>query len=82
MISCLLPRYFQKFEPNNYFSHALRGKIPLKAQSADTFREGSTGTCECTRLAFASATKYFAQGAAARHSTFVASEGRTDSISI
>jgi hypothetical protein len=31
-----------------------------KAQSADTFREGSTGTCECTRLGFTGATKYFA----------------------
>ena len=33
-----------------------------KAQSADTFREAaeeSIGTCEFTRLSFASATKYF-----------------------
>jgi hypothetical protein len=36
-----------------------------KAQSADTFREGSTGTCECTRLSFTGATKYFLQEPAA-----------------
>jgi hypothetical protein len=38
--------------------------MSLKAQSADTFREGSTGTSECTRLSFASATKYFEEPAA------------------
>jgi hypothetical protein len=58
MISCLLPRYFEILGQNN-FPRALRNKIPRKAQSADTFREGSTGTCECTRLGFAGATNYF-----------------------
>jgi hypothetical protein len=37
--------------------------MSLEAQSADTFRKGSTGTCECTRLRFASATEYFLVGA-------------------
>jgi hypothetical protein len=34
-------------------------EMSSKAQSADTFREGSTGTCERTRLGFGSATKNF-----------------------
>src|SRR5580698_9708300 len=41
------------------------GEMSPKAQSADTSREGSTGTCECTRLSFVSATKYFVQEPAA-----------------
>jgi hypothetical protein len=34
-------------------------EMSSKAQSADTFREGSTGTCERTRLGFGSATRNF-----------------------
>jgi hypothetical protein len=36
-----------------------------RAQRADTSREGSTGTCERTRLGFGGATKNFRIGACA-----------------
>src|SRR5579862_5923937 len=57
-------------------------EIPPKAQSADTSREGSTGTCECTRLSFTGATKYFVwePAAATRNAGDAARSGRSISF--
>jgi hypothetical protein len=52
-------------------------EMSSKAQSADTFREGSTGTCECTRLSFTGATKYFAWELAATTRKVVFASRRT-----
>jgi hypothetical protein len=72
------PLSLEEFRPKNISDARSVDKISPKAQSADTFREGSTGTCECTRLSFTGATKYFLREPAAitRRVVFASRRGK------
>jgi hypothetical protein len=58
----LVAPLFRKIEKSlerRIMIRVLTAENVAQSASADTFREGSTGTCECTRLSLTSATEYF-----------------------